>query len=69
MSSGGAVDILSMLNKAQAECNQQNSVAAFFKQIADQNSVNQTPSNNIDSLEQIERQFRPATQTNGNKSS
>lgn len=69
MSSSGTVDILSMLNKAQAECNQQNSVAAFFKQIADKN-INQTtsPSNNIDSLEQIERQLRPATQTNGESS-
>lgn len=62
----GPVDILSMLNKAQAKCDQQNSVAAFFNGFADKNVNSQTSSaNNIDSLEQIERQFRPAKQQNG----
>lgn len=58
MNSSGPVDILSMLNKAQAKCNQQNSVTAFFNGFS-----NDKPSaaTKIDSLEEIERQMRRAS--------
>lgn len=62
------VDIFSMLNKAQSEYNQQqNSVAAFFRQASTNGAVNNNnvpvrsmpmPINNLNSLEQIERQIR-----------
>lgn len=62
-----AVDIFSMLNKAQTEYNQQqNSVAAFFRQASNgsnNSSINIPPTKpmpirNVNSLEQIERQIR-----------
>lgn len=66
------VDIFSMLNKAQTEYNQQqNSVAAFFRQASHQgvshnNSFGPVRSmpiempKSVNSLEQIERQIRPS---------
>ncbi|CRK87584.1 CLUMA_CG001381, isoform A [Clunio marinus] len=67
MSSQG-VDIFSMLNKAQTEFNQQqNSVAAFFRQASTNGAVTNNnaptrsmpmPIKNLNSLEQIERQIR-----------
>jgi len=60
-----AVDIFSMLNKAQNEYNQQqNSVAAFFQQASNggvHNASNRSvplPIQSLSSLEQIERQIR-----------
>lgn len=68
-----AVDIFSMLNRAQNEYNQQqNSVAAFFKQAS--NGVhhnNKAPVRSVplaiqslNSLEQIERQIRTSPPSN-----
>jgi len=63
-----AVDIFSMLNKAQNEYQQQNSVAAFFQQASNGGAIhhnNNVPVrsmpmqiNSLNSLEQIERQIK-----------
>ena len=54
------VDIYSMLNKAQNDYNQQNSVAAFFKKAGGSNNPQTMPLpiKSVNSLEQIERQIR-----------
>lgn len=66
-----AVDIFSMLNKAQNEYNQQqSSVAAFFQQASNggvHNAPNRSvsmPIQSLSSLEQIERQIRTSPPSN-----
>jgi hypothetical protein len=74
-----SVDIFSMLNKAQSDYNQQqNSVAAFFRQAGSNNPNNNNnvarsmpmpisslpPMQNLNSLEQIERQIRTSPPSN-----
>lgn len=73
--SSQAVDIFSLLNKAQTEYNQQqaqqssNSVAAFFRQATQAPSSSNNRSlpiqiQNVNSLEQIERQIRSSPPPN-----